>query len=64
MNNFVKGMGSFNLFPPQKPDKTGLENAWCKVAVAFAKTGTNMRTAIKFLDAQIQSSPPNMTYGK
>jgi len=64
MNNFVKGMGSFNLFPPQKSDKTGLENAWYKVAAAFAKTGTNMRTAINTLNTQIQNSPPNMTYGK
>jgi len=57
-------MGSFNLFPSQKPDKTRLESAWCKVAAAFAKTGTSMWTAINALDAQIQSSPPNMTYGK
>ena len=65
MNSFVKGMARFNLFPPPKSDKTGLENAWHRVAVAFAKTGTSMWMAINTLDTQIQNQPRNViTYGK
>jgi hypothetical protein len=64
MNSFVKGMGRFNLFPPPKSGQTGLENAWYKVAVAFAKTGINMRTAINTLNVQIYPPFSNVTYGK
>ena len=64
MNSFVKGMGRFNLFPPPKSHKAGLENAWFKVAIAFAKTGTNMRTAINALNVQLYPLSSNITYGK
>jgi len=64
MNGFVKGMGKFNLFPPPKSGETGLEHAWYKVAVAFAKTGTSMRTAINTLNTQIYPLSSNITYGK
>jgi len=57
-------MGRFNLFPPPKSHKTGLGNAWNKVAAAFAKTGTNMRAAISALDVQVYPPFPNVTYGK
>jgi hypothetical protein len=64
MNSFVKGMGRFNLFPPPKSHRTEPGNAWNKVAIAFAKTGTNMRTAINTLNVQVYPPSSNVTYGK
>jgi hypothetical protein len=65
MNSFIKGMGSFNLFPKPKTDKTGPGNAWKGVADAFARTGLNMRKAIIELNAQVKSPPPDTAaYGK
>jgi hypothetical protein len=64
MNSFIKGMGSFNLFPKPKLAKIGPENAWKGVADAFAKTGMNMRKAISELNAQVKAPPPDTAYGK
>jgi hypothetical protein len=63
MNSFIKGMGSFNLFPKPRSDKLGPENAWKGVANAFARTGINMRKAIATLDAQA-TPPVGAMYGK
>jgi hypothetical protein len=65
MNSFIKGMGSFNLFPKPISDKTGPGNAWKGVVDAFARTGMNMRKAIVELNAQVKSPlPDTAAYGK
>jgi len=55
MNNFVKGMGSLNMFPRWGTAKTKPEAAWEAVWDAFRQTGDYMRSAMIELDAQIQS---------
>jgi hypothetical protein len=64
MNSFIKGMGSFNLFPNPKLTRTKSENAWNGVSNAFARTGMNMQKAIIELNAQLKSPPPDAAYGK
>jgi hypothetical protein len=64
MNSFARGMGNFNLFPPQKTGQIGLEAAWQEVADAFAITGTNMRRAITDFNTQTQDAPPKKAHGK
>jgi hypothetical protein len=46
MNNFVKGMGSFNLFPQSKNSRTGPQSAWGAVGKAFRETGNCLRKAM------------------
>ena len=47
MNNFFKGMGSLNLFPPpQSQDKKTINSAWQDVGKAFWAAGNNLRTAM------------------
>ena len=60
MNNFIKGMGSLNLFPP--PQRQGNEtagSAWQDVGKAFLAAGNNLRTAINEQSTQSTKHPPN-----
>ncbi|MDR1252930.1 MAG: hypothetical protein LBK62_12340 [Treponema sp.] len=52
---FIKGMGSFNLFPPaSEPGEINMESAWRAVGDAFQATGDNMRKAMAMYE---QESP-------
>jgi hypothetical protein len=46
MNSFIKGMGSFNLFPPvEKNRKPSVETAWEGVGKAFEAVGNDFEAA-------------------
>jgi hypothetical protein len=58
MENFIKGMGSINLFPPvPRYDELSRVSPWQGVADAFAQTGNSMRAAIKQFDAELKKQP-------